>query len=71
MHLLNMFTLGAFDETGLLVGIVRFVRESGIKTRHKANIYGMYVSSANRGKGIGKALLMAVMIYPGNDASVR
>lgn len=50
------FTLGAFIE-GRLAGIVTFVRESGPKTRHKSNIYGMYVSAAYRGKGIGRQLL--------------
>lgn len=50
------FTLGAFMEERLS-GIVTFVRESGPKTRHKSNVYGMYVSAAYRGMGIGRQLL--------------
>jgi len=57
----DKFTLGAFDEDDGLIGIVRFVRETGIKIRHKANIYGMYVSSEKRGQGAGKALLEALI----------
>lgn len=54
----NKFVIGAFKEDGALSGIVTFVRETGIKTSHKGNIYGMYVSQEIRGKGIGKLLLL-------------
>ncbi|TNF08136.1 MAG: GNAT family N-acetyltransferase [Bacillota bacterium] len=54
-------TYGAFDEQ-LLVGIISFVAETRIKTRHTADIYGMYVDSNYRNQGIGKALLNHVMI---------
>lgn len=54
----NKFVLGAFKEDGILTGIVSFVRETGIKTYHKGNIYGMYVTEENRGKGIGQLLLL-------------
>lgn len=54
----NKFVLGAFKEDGILTGIVSFVRETGIKTLHKANVYGMYVTEENRGKGIGQLLLL-------------
>lgn len=50
------FTLGAFEEDRL-IGIVTFVRDNGPKTKHKANLYGMYVSAECRGKGIGGKLL--------------
>ncbi len=50
------FTLGAFEGERLL-GMVTFIRETGVKDRHKGRIYGVYVSSAERGKGVGKALL--------------
>lgn len=53
----DKFVLGAFTAQDELVGIVTFVRESSLKTAHKGNIYGMYVSHENRGKGIGKLLL--------------
>src|ERR1051326_4787683 len=54
------FTLGAFDG-GKLAGMAVFVRESRPKLRHKGNIYGVYVTYAMRGKGIGRALLEALL----------
>ena len=53
-------TLGAFDgET--LVGMVTFMRESGMKDQHKGMIIGMYVAPEARGKGLGRALLLAAI----------
>ncbi|KOP67245.1 acetyltransferase [Bacillus sp. FJAT-18019] len=53
----DKFVLGAFTDQNELVGIASFVRESNLKTAHKGNIYGMYVSQENRGRGIGKLLI--------------
>lgn len=50
------FTLGAF-EGGRLMGMATFMRETGVKDRHKGRIYGVYVSAEHRGKGIGRALI--------------
>ena len=50
------FTLGAFED-GRLLGMATFIRETGVKDRHKGRIYGVYVSAEHRGKRIGKALL--------------
>ncbi|PYE49385.1 GNAT family N-acetyltransferase [Deinococcus yavapaiensis] len=52
----NVFTLGAFDD-GRLVGITTFARETGAKTRHKANVFGVYVREDARGRGVANALL--------------
>lgn len=57
----DKFVLGAFTNEDELVGIVTFVRDNGLKTAHKGNIYGMYVSHANRGRGIGKLLLQDLL----------
>jgi ribosomal protein S18 acetylase RimI-like enzyme len=54
------FNLGAF-EGGNLVGIATFIRETGLKERHKGRIYGVYVTSAQRGKGTGRALIGALL----------
>lgn len=54
----DKFVLGLFAFSGSLVGIVAFVRENSIKTTHKGNIFGMYVSPELRGKGLGKTLLL-------------
>lgn len=53
----DKFVMGALDELGSLEGIVALVRENGVKTSHKANLYGMYVSEKRRGNGIGRILL--------------
>ncbi|WP_419880768.1 N-acetyltransferase family protein [Peribacillus sp. B-H-3] len=47
---------GAY-ENGELTGIVSLVKESKIKLRHRANIYGMYVSKEKRKKGLGRELM--------------
>jgi len=55
------FAIGAFSESGLLIGIVTFVRDGGLKTSHKGNLYGMYVSREFRGQGAGKQLMLEVI----------
>lgn len=50
------FTLGAFADDAL-VGVVTLVRDAGLKMRHRANIYAMYVTPAARGRGVGRALM--------------
>jgi ribosomal protein S18 acetylase RimI-like enzyme len=49
------FVLGAFDPE--LVGIVACSRELGVKRRHKAMIWGMYVAPEARGRGVGRLLV--------------
>ncbi|WML52247.1 GNAT family protein [Neobacillus sp. PS3-12] len=57
----DKFVLGAFDDSNLLVGIVAFVRESGLKTAHKGNVYGMFVAPEMQGKSLGKSLLIELI----------
>ena len=61
--------LGAFDD-GAMVGMATFIRESGEKDRHKGRIYGVYVSSSQRGKGIGRALIAALIEGAKQDPSL-
>lgn len=51
---------GSFEGDGL-TGMVGVVRASRVKIRHKAHIWGMYVSPRARGKGAGRALLEAAI----------
>ncbi|HWL12274.1 MAG TPA: GNAT family N-acetyltransferase [Ureibacillus sp.] len=53
----DRYVLGAFAEDGSLEGIVRFMRDTDLKSKHKGNIYGMYVAPEVRGQGVGKALM--------------
>ena len=59
----DRFVLGAFDDAGLLVGVVRFMRDMDRKSKHKGNIYGMYVAPEVRGQGVGKALMVEALNY--------
>ena len=56
----NSFVVGAFDKEQL-VGTAGFYRESGLKTRHKGHIWGVYVTHEARGKGVGRSLLLALL----------
>ncbi|MBB6098197.1 ribosomal protein S18 acetylase RimI-like enzyme [Deinobacterium chartae] len=50
------FTLGAFlgDE---LVGTAGLLRSGGLKERHKAGVWGVYVRAEASGRGAGRALM--------------
>jgi ribosomal protein S18 acetylase RimI-like enzyme len=64
------FTLGAF-EGRKLIGMMTFVRDMGMKDRHKGHIYGVYVTSADRGKGVGRALLDTLLARATRDPSLE
>ncbi len=52
----DSFVLGAFSG-GRLVGVAGFWREQELKSRHKGRIWGVYVTAAFRGRGIGRELM--------------
>ncbi|HEY1949824.1 MAG TPA: GNAT family N-acetyltransferase [Bryobacteraceae bacterium] len=64
------FSLGAFDG-GKLVGIATFAREAGLKERHKGHIYGVYVTPAQRRKGVARALIATLLSKAREDTSVE
>jgi ribosomal protein S18 acetylase RimI-like enzyme len=64
------FTLGAFDD-GKLIGMATFVREAGLKERHKGHIYGVYVSLAQRRRSVARALIATLLSKAREDASVE
>ncbi|MFC7686261.1 GNAT family N-acetyltransferase [Ureibacillus sp. GCM10028918] len=57
----DRYVLGAFNEEGSLVGVVRFMRALDLKSRHKGSIYGMYVATEVRGQGVGRTLMVEVI----------
>lgn len=52
--------MGAFHDAQL-VGAAGLSFETRPKTRHKANLFGMYVASEARGQGLGQALVEATL----------
>jgi RimJ/RimL family protein N-acetyltransferase len=54
------FTIGAFVD-GRLSGMAAFVRESRIKTSHKGNVVGVYLTAAMRGRKLGRGILEALL----------
>ena len=51
---------GAFDG-GALVGMVGVTRVERVKMRHREMVWGMYVTPAARGKGVGSSILRAAV----------
>ncbi len=51
---------GAFDGDAL-VGMAGIHREPKIKRRHIAHVWGVYVSPAVRGRGLGRAMMQAAI----------
>lgn len=64
----DSFVLGAFSG-GRLVGVAGFWREQELKSHHKGRIWGVYVTAAFRGRGIGRELMGKLIerakAYPG------
>ena len=64
------FMLGAFlDEK--LIGIVGFVKETRIKSKHKGFIWGMFIYPEQQNQGIGKKLLLAALAKAFNNPELR
>jgi ribosomal protein S18 acetylase RimI-like enzyme len=51
------FVLGAFAESGEMIGSVGITVETKMKQRHKALLFGMYVVPEAAARGVGRALL--------------
>jgi ribosomal protein S18 acetylase RimI-like enzyme len=64
------FTLGAFEREDL-IRMATFIREKGRKERHKGRIYGVYVTSSQRDRGVGRKLLQALLDKAKEDPSLE
>jgi RimJ/RimL family protein N-acetyltransferase len=61
---LDNFVLGAFgagELKGELLGTAGFFRNQTLKRKHKGKVWGMYVADSARRKGLGRALLLALL----------
>ena len=56
----DAFVMGAFEDDRL-AGMAGFYRDRGLKTRHKAHIWGVYLTPAKRAKGFGRSLLRSLL----------
>jgi ribosomal protein S18 acetylase RimI-like enzyme len=52
--------VGAFAD-GWLIGMGGFYREKGLKSRHKGRVWGVYVTPARRGEGIGRMIMQKLL----------
>ncbi|WP_010093931.1 GNAT family N-acetyltransferase [Ornithinibacillus scapharcae] len=64
------YNFGAFKD-GKLVGMVTLSPESKTKLKHKANIFAMYVTPNERGKGIAEALLEKAIQQARNMGGIK
>ena len=56
----DSFVVGAFDD-GHLQGVAGFYREKGLKSRHKGQVWGVYVTPRLRGQGISRRIMEMVL----------
>jgi RimJ/RimL family protein N-acetyltransferase len=52
----NYAIIGAFDDA-TLIGSAVLVREAKVKTRHRVDVFSVYVTPSWRGRGMGDAML--------------
>lgn len=64
------FTLGAF-EGNELIGTATFMRDSAQKERHKGRVLGVYVTASQRRKGVGNALMAALLTKAKMNSSLE
>jgi ribosomal protein S18 acetylase RimI-like enzyme len=62
---------GAFDGEGKSVGVAGLAFETREKARHKAQLFGMAVSTSHRSHGVGAALVQAALTQARSRSGVR
>lgn len=65
-HKANNLILGAFSDQKL-IGFIGVYQEEKQKTKHKANIWGMYVQPSYRNQGVGKVLMDYLLAHVKNN----
>ncbi|WP_170841173.1 GNAT family N-acetyltransferase [Salibacterium halotolerans] len=53
-------TIGVFEDS-VLVGTAMLLKNTLQKMKHKADLEGMYITTASRGRGAGSALMRALL----------
>ena len=56
----DFLVAGAFQD-GRLIATAGFYREKGPKVRHKGRIWGVYVTPAHRGAGVGRKIMQLAL----------
>jgi RimJ/RimL family protein N-acetyltransferase len=56
----SSFMMGVF-KGDKLIGTAYFVPETRVKVEHKGNIFGVYVTASERGKGVARRLMQEVL----------
>jgi RimJ/RimL family protein N-acetyltransferase len=56
----DTFVIGAFTDDRL-IGTAGFFRNQNLKEKHKGHVWGVYLTEAWRGKGIGRELLVELI----------
>ncbi len=60
LDMAERFVIGAFAD-GELVGTAGFVREPGLKERHKGRVWGVYLRASHRGSGAGRQMMTLLL----------
>ncbi|GAA0303600.1 RimJ/RimL family protein N-acetyltransferase [Gracilibacillus halotolerans] len=63
-------TIGAFKDSQL-VGVVTLVKEQHMKLSHRVNLVAMYVKPEERGRGLGKELILTAIEYAKNLGGIE
>src|SRR5690348_918042 len=61
-RILASSVFGAFVD-GELLGVAGYRRQDGAKESHKAILWGMYVRPRGRNRGLGEALIEAIVLH--------
>lgn len=60
LDMAERFVIGAFAD-GELIGTAGFVREPGLKERHKGRVWGVYLRASHRGSGAGRQMMTLLL----------